>query len=513
MLTRNTCQMPWKELSRIALLGTSHSSLSEASLQQLQGQGIDMGQQLPTVLADGAAMFAQMHKAGFPLEKFSGEMPTALENTGEPQCSLRSATHLQLILEGKYAEALPEFIALLLENGRVLPTEHLPSLLQRPDLGEWWEVIQPALGARGRWLLAQHPDWRKWLDNADSIDWQTGSQQERLRLLRHLRKQNPAEALEILQSTWEAEGHRERAAFLAELVAGLGAGDEVFLENCLDDRRKEVRLKAAELLTNLPDSEFAERMFQRAAACFQWSRGRIELVLPEAVTKEAARDGILTVHPDWKGGAKAAYLGQVVAAVPPSRWELVWEMPPTSIWRHFAGTDWAATLGIALAKAAHLHEDVAWMELLFEAWFEEEDSPLWNAPVGHQLMEAASTTMVNRLALAYLERHLGLPDQDAPLFQFFLINDSPWDDELSMQLVSRFRAWLRQTQKPDLTSFHFKEILKMVSYRCRPGLYEQMKQGWKTDVPLWPFWEKSVETMLEVVFFRLEMAREMAGEA
>ena len=40
--------------------------------------------------------------------------------------------------------------------------------------------------------------------------------------------------------------------------------DEPFLESALDDRSREVRQQAADLLTRLPDSRLALRMAERA---------------------------------------------------------------------------------------------------------------------------------------------------------------------------------------------------------------------------------------------------------
>lgn len=502
--------MPWQELAKIALLGTEHSTISERVLQTLQGQGIDVEQEQPSVLANAAALYAQLRKAGFALKRFGGEMPNPVEFSSEATCSFRSTNHLRLILDGKYSAALPEFIAHLLENGHQLPAENLPNLLQRTDVNEWWHAIQPAIGGSGKWLLSQHPVWKKMVERPEELSWDTGGREERLRLLQHLRQQNPSKGLELLRSTWQDERYQDKVAFLGELHTGISSADEAFLEACLDDRRKEVRRKAAELLAQVTDSALAERMFVRVSALFQWSRGKLKINLPGDVSAEEARDGILKIHPDWIGGAKAGYLGQLMSLVPPSRWEMHWDMEPVVIWKYLSNTDWASTIGIAIAKAAVLHDDSKWMEQMLEQWFDDEESPLWNHKIGHQLMEFASSEMVCHLALSYLERHPGLPGEDAPLFQLLQINDSQWTNELTLQIIGRFRDWLGWTKKADWNSFHYKEFLKMAAYRCVPDLYENLNRGWNPNAPLWAFWEKPIEEMLEVVFFRREMIRELS---
>ncbi len=84
--------MPWQELTKIALLGTEHSTFSEAALQTLQAQGIDVSKEAPLVLAEGAALYAQLRKAGFRLEDFTGQLPQVAAAKGEKNArsSLRS---------------------------------------------------------------------------------------------------------------------------------------------------------------------------------------------------------------------------------------------------------------------------------------------------------------------------------------------------------------------------------------------------------------------------------------
>lgn len=500
----------FSKLSRIALLGTEHSALDESTLEKLRSEGLDVSQPEPLLLAEGAALFSKIKKAGLPIQTFGGELPKTLESDGEPSCSLRSAEHLRLILDGKYAPALAEYMACLLENGLCLPTEHLPNLLQRSDLNEWWHLLEPALGQRGKWLLGQHPEWKKLVETTDGLDWQTGTKEERIRLLRHLRKHQPKLAIELLESTWETENHRDKSAFLAELFTGLSANnDESFLEKCRTDSRKNVRVKAFELLQLLPDSAYGERMFERAKKCLDWRRSKLSINLPDEPDDTAIADGILKFHPDWKGGKKAGYLWQVVSSVPPSLWELTWDREPDDILNSFEKTDWSEPLEMATAEATVRYEDGAWNKALLLRWFEEEESILWHESVGSQILSAADAQTVHQLAVNYLKKMDGLPDEDTPLFQLFIQNEAPWEDEITGEIISRFRAWLRQTKRPDFTTFHYKELLNILSYRCSAGYYEKLKTGWDSRVPLWSFWEKNIEEMIETVFFRLEMKLEM----
>ncbi len=497
-----------KELTKIALLGTENSSFPPKILQQLEEQGFDVKKEAPLLLAEAAAMLAQVRKAGFPLKDFEGKLPEAAEFEEAADCSFKSTRHLKLILDGKYAAVFPEFLHHLLENGKRLPTEQLPSLMQRPDLNEWWDLIEMTIGPGGKWLLAQHPDWKTRLATPENLNWETGSKTQRIALLKYFRKNNPAQAVELLQSTWDTEDYRSKAAFLKELETGLSSGDELFLENALHDSRKEVRQVAAVLLAQIPLSAYAERMFQRALDCLFYEKGKWQVSIPDEPDKAALADGILIIHPDWKG-AQSGYLGQVFSKIPPSRWELHFEAEPREVLRLFAKNKWSNTLHKAIAEAAVFHHDEKWMGEMLAFWFENENSPLWNDPVGIQLLQLAPAEKTNELSIAYLKERKGLPDENDPVFQLLQHNDAPWQNELTLLIVNRLQQWLAKYKGQPWLFAHYKQLLGMAGLRCDPALSTTLQKGWDMSAPIWYNWEKDVEEMLNTVFFRKEMIAEL----
>ncbi|MEO1260660.1 MAG: DUF5691 domain-containing protein [Bacteroidota bacterium] len=501
--------MPFKELARIALLGTENTVFPDDLLRELEAKGLDVKEEKPLLLAKAAALYAQIKKAGFTLKDFTGKLPEAVKEEDENSCSFKSVRHLQLILDGKYKTVFPEFLHHLLENGKHLPTELLPSLMGRSDVDEWWPLIELTLSPNGKWLLSQHPEWRLRLQAPTDINWETALKPQRTQLLKSLRINEPEKALELLESTWESEQPRDKKSFLKELMTGLSPADELFLEKAINDKRKEVRKEAAELLAKLPLSDYAERMFQRAVEMMHYQKGRWHFKMPDEPDKAAIKDGILKIDLSWKGGAKAGHLGQIFSKIPPSRWELHFEAEPLEVLQMFNKTDWSNVLLRATANAAVFQEDEKWIGAILAYWFDNENSPLWNDDIGQQILSAAPAESVNQLCLAYLNDRKGLPDEETPVFQLLLANDAPWENELAKMIISRLQEWIANTKTMDWRALHYKQFLDMAATRCSPSLFSFLEKGWRTTAPLWYNWENLVTDMLNTVLFRREMILEL----
>src|SRR5262249_59366693 len=105
------------------------------------------------------------------------------------------------------------------------------------------------------------------------------------------------------------------AALLGACATGLSLDDEPLLEVALDDRRKEVRIAAVELLAQLPDSAYARRMAERCTACVRVTGGRVEVTPPAACDKGMRRDGI-SPRPPAGIGERAWWLEELVTRTP-----------------------------------------------------------------------------------------------------------------------------------------------------------------------------------------------------
>lgn len=412
---------PWEELASTALVGTDR--------RPYDGD-----------LLGAAAVEVARRRAGRrPVQTGSGE--AAPEEEQEP-VGRPAAERLTRILGGEYERLLPEWLAVAAATGRRVPPYVLPELLER---GRWDRSVRAHLGViagrRGRWLAARNPAWAYLLDEPTGETWELGSAADRRAYLRRLRKRDPAEARRLLESTWERETPDDRAAFVELLADGLSMADEPFLESALDDRRREVRQEAANLLTRLPESRLSRRMAERARACLTVSPGVVLAEPPATCDREMERDGI-RARPPRGFGERAWWLQQVIARAPLT----MWGEPADLLARRIP--EWDGEVKAGWVRAAVLQRDPAWARAMF-AWDPIAD-----------LLEALGPDEQQELAADFTRDH----ELDSQLIMVLGGVAPCWREPLAS-------AVLRKIVKVAATQpWNLGELVRLAGERLDPGL-------------------------------------------
>ena len=226
-------------------------------------------------------------------------------------------------------------------------------------------VLVPILGRRGRWLAARNPQWAHLaeLDRAvlPAEVWETGTRAARLALLTRLRADDPTEARRLVASTFAAEPAALRAEIVARFDADLTDADEPFLEAALDDRSKEVREGAADLLPRLPDSRFVGRMIERTQTLLAWEGDRLAIHLPGPPDPAMIRDGIASQSSHEN---RASLLRSILALTPIAAVAEHLGRPPEVLIPAVEGSEWASPVIEAWEASALLHRDLVWCRAL-----------------------------------------------------------------------------------------------------------------------------------------------------
>ena len=403
----------WTNIVTTAVIGTERQPFTPAATAQALNALLAQLDQADRegALLHAAALAGLHERAGRLPSKHNDVLPEAAAIETLPRCSARVAARLRLFLQGEHADLLTEFLTVLATTGQRVPEELLPAMLEhcqhKEDLAE---LLPPVLGARGVWLAKQNASWSYVSGFGGDLSlWETGTLAQRKALLQRVRRADPAQARTLLSQTWEQDSAKEASEFLPLLKTGLSAADEELLERALDRPWAIARQAAARLLSALPDSAFAERMWARAQACVTFNRNwrgklSIEVRVPAARDEAMRRDGVSESNAARRLSNPAHWLFEIISAVPPARWE----------------TAAAATIDELLA-ATHKHE---YQMLLLGAW-----------------QEAATRTR----DAAWLERFFSATGPQGMPDQLFELLPHARQERLAQELLRENKAWKEMT--------------------------------------------------------------------
>ncbi len=520
----------WEQLLSSAVLGVERRAFvlptAEGGLGDLIGQ-LQSATDPEGALLGAAAVCALVQQIGRLPTIDETPPPAASELDKLPACSARAARHLATMLGGTHRALLPEWLAALASVGRRAPFALLPDLL---ELGRTQADMRaaslPALDRRGRWLAAQNPDWsyasaevrglRAELEiealspqsSVLSTEWETGSRPTRLLLLAELRTSAPALARGLVESTWATERADDRVVFLATLAAGLSMDDEPLLERVLDDRSKEVRRAAAELLTGLPESRRGQRMLARTLPMLAWipaekprmlglrqgQPARLELALPVMCDQAMIRDGIEPRPPADRQdlGEKAWWLFQMLRAVPPAIWSQRLNIAPEELIEAAARGEWHALLHEAWGAAAITFHDSAWAEHLLRADARQSE-----------LLAALAPARQEALLLGLLRGDVA-PLHKHPVLGLLRRTRHRWSAELTRAVLGAVRRHMRATNAGNDHQLR-SALTEDFAQRMPPAMLDEIANGWPEGEDVRERWQGVIDRLLIILQFRRDM--------
>jgi hypothetical protein len=500
----------WDELTATALIGTDRRGL-QIDPQSAGGEVLGrLAQRDPaSTLLASAGTVALALRAGFLPADAPAALPEVCPDDDLPACSARAAYHLALAAnEQALRPALIEGLQLLASLGQRGSDALLPALLEvgRADR-DLQAPVFAVLGKRGRWLARQNPDWAYALAQPGADPrraWEHGTREERRVLLSQLRGERPDLARELLAESWPSERADDRAAYLALLEHQLGLDDEPFLEAALDDRSKQVRTTAAELLAHLPDSQLVQRMTGRLAPHLRWVSGRfwqeprIAAEPPETLDEALIRDGIVADPPQKRIGKRAWWLQQMLAAASLDHWCTAWDRSPEQIVAAALNSDWSEALLRGFARAARRQRHAGWIMALLRGVSDEQ---LVDADLADGLDPAAIEALaIDRLAA------------DRKLFgtAWHLLNRhaGPWGDPLGRAVIAALTKHLAGLSGSERNILYQHELL---AQRLPIELTAAALAAWPEQLRQSRPYSEAYERFARIMLFRQAMVKEIKG--
>ena len=247
-----------------------------------------------------------------------------------------------------------------------------------PQIGEALQLLmngpqpepQPAL------LIEAPPDIRLWTH---------GRVAERREYLAQVRERDPAQARELVTTSWPSLLIDEREAFISVIAAKPQRRDQSLLEMAFTDPSSHVRAAARSGLALLPDSSFATRVRDMASELVVVTHGHVRTLYPKQVDP---RDGLDDVP--YSADLGAARLNAVVAALPTSTWEWLVGVPASRL----ALLPGAHEIGPGLEAAAIRHHDMALADALLQSGRVSPELVATASPVQQTLYAAEDGTLV-----------------------------------------------------------------------------------------------------------------------
>lgn len=514
----------WQTLVTTALLGTGRG---DSSVPFLNGPVATLLDRVPAESAEqrlltAAGVLSLYGRAGWrPAAQSRSPLPCTSEDDA-PACSARAASQLRRVLELELDDVLRDWCRAAAKAGVRAPDELLPALLNlipAREHSELGEVIAAILGARGRWLASLNPAWSVSLSPEENWEtcWQTGSQSERLAALRRLRRRDPARTRELVDSTWSQEEPDSRVAILQVVRSNLAAEDETLLETALDDKRKNVRAIAAELLAQLPDSQYCRRIGEQTRPFVQIEKkrglfGSRKLTLAASVPPEdlkLSREGLeAKAHGDM--GPRAWMLVQMLAATPLAIWTDAAAAKPEEILAAARGSEWKTELTLGWMQAAARQRNPAWAEPLLRGYVETSDPAELQrlTPFIGRLMACLDSPVREVLAGEFLRDHANAR-LSGPGWEILEACEHDWSQPFSECVLEFLLARLSahvDGYEPPLG----RELPVWVAVHLHLGLVGATVKKWSQRIPDWqPARQRFADELLGLLQFRREYLKEL----
>jgi hypothetical protein len=429
----------YRELVAAATVGVAQRPLQVSELPEPAGEHIAAVDTDPAAaLLDAVVLLDAARRASSPSTRGIA-LPVRATHDSRPELRSGAARIVAGLLASGPADVLADLLQAAARAGFRAPPPLLPSLLAAAVTNSTLrDAVVATLGERGRWLAGHESEWRRLLGVISDDAWQVGSLAERRTWLGQLRRRDPDAARGLLADGWARETGEGRAELIAVLADGLTTADESFLEAALDDRKADVRRRAADLLQRLPGSAYQARARARAATILHVERGRIVATRPGEPDDAARRDGLAARPRGTRTGGPTWLLTQLITAAPLEVWAEILGEDPYRIVALPVADDVGPDVHVGWRRAAVRQRNPEWARALLDV---SEHARRPAGPPTDQALAALLPPAERRTrAAALLRRRAGAARLAAEVHSC----PPPWDAQLGDAVLEYLESEVRR---------------------------------------------------------------------
>jgi hypothetical protein len=355
----------WDDIINTAMLGTGKPMPARSDMPVAIAEAAAVIDATDTGKEDGflqrACMVYNYRQCGFHPIKRPEATITKAEAETKPGCSAVAAGILASVLEEDNAWLLKYWLHRCAATEQLMPPDVLPALMDKAQkAADLQSLVVACAGNRGKWLAGFNPDWSYFTPESDEEMWQNGKPEERLSVLRKIRKEEPARALEMVNQTWAQENAAGKVELLKILATNSSPADLPWLESLGGEKGQKVKDETIALLKSIPGSSVIskyEAVLREAVALKKekallglMNKTSIQLKLPANVDEGIFKSGIEKLISNKSTLTDENYvIYQLVSYVPPVFWEQHFAAPPEQVVEYF--DNYAKTLLPALVLA------------------------------------------------------------------------------------------------------------------------------------------------------------------
>lgn len=372
----------WQQLIQTALIGTDKQSVSIN----------DMGEDLLTAITainnnsaiDKEEQFLQIatvvNRYTFcgteAIVKADISLPICEAET-QPYCSANATEALKDILHEDSTSLLEMWLQECSNKHQIVEPALLPILfekaLQHKHLRQY---ATTCFGKRGTWLSQFNSEWNFASQTTDEELWQTGTAEQRKKVLQQLRVTNAIQAREWLQQTWPQENAASKQSLLEAFATSLTADDVPWLESLTNEKSQKVKEDVLSLLQQIPSSTIVQQyiaLLQQSIAIrkektmFGLSSKQVfQISLPANIEESVFKSGIEKLSNKKEVSDDEHIVFQLLQKVPPNILESHLQLSPEDIIQLFQKEDASNKFVSALVSATVRFTDKQWAIALMQ---------------------------------------------------------------------------------------------------------------------------------------------------